>query len=102
MSGNQKSTMALIPEIPLITVPISHYRPHGIVSREDIDFKIYRELNRIKAIPLISEEERLITGLPKELFFVYANRCITADDMEEESLNAIKQIILELEAQQFL
>ena len=95
--------MTVTPEFPLITVPVSHYRPHGIISTEDVDFKIYRELNRLKAIPLISEEERLITGLPKVLFFVYSNRCITSsDDLDEESLDAIKQIILELEAQELL
>ena len=95
--------MTVSPEIPLITVPVSHYRPHGIISNEDVDFKIYRELNRLKAIPLISEEERLITGLPKELFFVYANRFISAaENMDEESINAIKQIIMELEAQELI
>ena len=95
--------MISIDEIPLITVPVTHYRENGVAKGEDVDFKIYREDNRFKAIPLMSKEERLTTGLPEELVFVYASHCITAaNDMEEESLNAIKQIILELEVQELL
>jgi hypothetical protein len=51
----------------------------------------------------MSKEERLTTGLPEELVFVYFSRCITtANDMEEETLNAIKQIIQEMEVQELL
>lgn len=90
-------------EIPIITVPLTHYRLNDVISGKDVDFKIYRENNQFKAIPLLSNDERLSTGLPEELFFVYADRCITdASDMEEESLSAIKQIILELEVQDLL
>ena len=51
----------------------------------------------------MSREERLMTGLPEELVFAYFSHCITtANDMEDESLNAIKQIIQELEARELL
>ena len=51
----------------------------------------------------MSKHERLTTGLLEELAFEYFNHCITAaNDMEEESLNAIKQIILEMEVQELL
>lgn len=73
------------------------------MTKENIDFKIYKEDIRIRAIPLMSKHERLTTGLPEELIFGYFNRCITtANDMEEESLNVIKQIILEMEVQELL
>jgi hypothetical protein len=95
--------MITLKEIPLITVPVTHYRQNGVTAGEDVDFKIYREDNRFKAIPLMSKEERLTTGLPEELVFVYSNQCITtANNMEEESLDAIKQIVQELEAQELL
>ena len=95
--------MITVNEIPLITVPVMHYRQNGIPAGEDADFKIYREDNQIRAIPLMSKEERLTTGLPEELVFVYFSHCITAtNDMEEESLDAIKQIILEMEVQDLL
>jgi hypothetical protein len=95
--------MITINEIPLITVPVMHYRLNDVITEEDVDFKIYREGKHFKAIPLMSNEERLTTGLPEELVFVYFSRCITtANDMEEETLNAIKQIIQEMEVQELL
>jgi hypothetical protein len=90
-------------EIPIISVPIEHYRQNDILTEEEVDFKIYRTENRFRAIPLLSKEERLPTGLPEELRFVYAVHCISdANDMEEESLNAIKKIIQELEVKELL
>lgn len=95
--------MITITEIPLISIPVMHYRQYNVVTEEDVDFKIYREENRFRAIPLMSREERLTTGLPQELVFSYVSHCITAaNDTGEESLSAIKQIIQELEAKQLL
>jgi len=100
---SQTSIMITVKEIPLITVQIAHYRQSGIAAGEDVDFKIFRENNQLKAIPLMSKEERLTTQLPKELVFVYANHCITAaENMDGESLDAINQIVLEMKAQQLL
>jgi len=65
-------------------------------------FTISRENDRFKAVPHLSKEDRLLTGLPEELNFVYFNYCIVeANNMEEETLDAIKQIILELEVQDY-
>lgn len=95
--------MIAIKEIPLITVPLMHYKQNDVVTEEDVDFKIYKQDKQFKAIPLLSKEERLMTGLPEELVFAYFSQCITtARDMDEESLNAIKQIIQELEARELL
>jgi hypothetical protein len=89
-------------EISSVTVPIDHYKLNNVISGEKVVFTISREGNRIKAIPLLSKEERLSTGLPEKLEFVYSNYCIVAaNNMEEETLNAIKQIILELEVQDY-
>lgn len=90
-------------EIPIISVPIVHYRENNILTEEEVDFKICRDQNQFRAIPLMSKEERVTTGLPEELRFVYAVHCIAeANDMEEESLNAIKKIIQELEVKELL
>ena len=95
--------MITVSEIPIITVQIKHYWQGGITVEEDVDFKIYKEGNRLKAIPLLSKEERLTTQLPEELVFVYVSHCIAeANNTGEESLDAIKQIIQELEAREFL
>lgn len=72
------------------------------MTEETVAFSISRTNNRFKAIPWLTKEERLQTGLPEELEFVYYNYCIVdANDMEEETLDAIKQIILELEVQDY-
>lgn len=72
-------------------------------TNEEVPFKISREDNKFKVIPLISKEELLSTGLPERLEFVYVSPCIaSANDMEEESLDVIKEIIGELEVQDSL
>jgi len=88
-------------EISSVTVPIDHYKLNNVIS-EEVVFTITREDDRIKAVPLLSKEALLSTGLPEKLEFVYSNYCIVAaNNMEEETLNAIKQIILELEVQDY-
>ena len=95
--------MITIDEIPIITVPVTHYKLNNLPTESEVDFKVYRVAKQFKAIPLMSREERLMTGLPEELVFAYFSHCITtANDMEDESLNAIKQIIQELEARELL
>ena len=89
--------------MPLITVPVTHYKLNDVVTEKDVEFKISRQDHQFKAIPLISKEERLMTGLPEELIFAYFSHCITsANNMEDESLTAIKQIIQEMEARELL
>ena len=84
-------------------MPVKHYRTNGRVSREEVRFKVSRQGKQYKAIPEMSKEERLTTGLPERLEFIYISPCIaSANDMEEDSLNAIKEIILELEAKDLL
>jgi hypothetical protein len=95
--------MITIDEIPIITVPVTHYKLNNLPTEAEVDFKVYRVDKQFRAIPLMSREERLMTGLPEELIFAYFSHCITtANDMEDESLNAIKQIIQELEARELL
>jgi hypothetical protein len=94
--------MKISNEISSVTVPVAHYKPNNVITEEAVAFTISRQNNRFKAIPWLTKEERLMTGLPEELEFVYYNYCIIeANDMEEETLNAIKQIILELEVQDY-
>jgi hypothetical protein len=89
-------------EISSVTVPVAHYQSNDVITEEAVVFSISRENNRFKAIPWLTKEERKQTGLPEQLEFVYYNYCIVeANDMEEETLNAIKQIILELEVQDY-
>jgi hypothetical protein len=65
-------------------------------------FTTTREDNHFKTVPLLLKEELLITKLPEKLEFVYFDYCIVTDNsVDEETLNINKQIILELEAQDY-
>lgn len=89
-------------EISTVAVPVAHYSANDERTDEPVVFSISREDSRFKAIPMISREERLATGLPEEITFVYINYCIVAaNNMDDETLDAIKQIILELEVQDY-
>ena len=95
-------TMKTINEVSSVTVPVTYYKPDNVTMEEAVAFTISRKNNRYKAIPRLTKEERKQTGLPEELEFVYYNYCIVeANNMEEDALNAIKQIIQELEAQEY-
>jgi protoporphyrinogen oxidase len=100
MFPNKKiDTMKTTNEVSSVTVPVTYYKPNNVTTEEAVGFTISRNNNRFKAIPWLTKEERKQTGLPEELEFVYYNYCIVeANNMEEVSLNAIKQIIQELEA----
>lgn len=84
-------------------VPVTHYRSHDDVGQEIVTFAVFKENEWFKAVPDLSLEKRLTTGLPMELVFLYANYCVVnANDMEDDALTAIKRIILELEAQELI
>jgi mannitol/fructose-specific phosphotransferase system IIA component (Ntr-type) len=88
--------------ISSITVTIPHYDTTNVVTKEAVVFTISRQNDRFKAIPWMTKEKRKQFGLPEELDFVFYNNCIVdANNMEEDTLNAIKQIILELEVQDY-
>lgn len=90
--------MHLINELSMITIPVPHFRPFNVITNEAVSFRVFREDDWFKAVPQISGNERKTTGIPAELVFVYLHRVVqAANHMEEDSLNVIKDIILELE-----
>ena len=85
-------------EISYVTIPVAHFRDFNVITNEDISFQVLRVDDWFKAVPQVSFSERKATGMPEELFFVYANHVVVAaNNMEEETMNVIKNIILELE-----
>jgi hypothetical protein len=94
--------MKKLNEVTSVTVPVAHYQHDNVITEEAVVFTITREDNHFKAVPLLLKEELLITKLPEKLEFVYFDYCIvTENSMDEETLNVIKRIILELEAQDY-
>ena len=92
--------MIVTNEIASITVLVSHRWPTDSTTEEIVPFKVYKEGQQFKAVPLLSKEGRRLTGLPEVVLFSFLDHCIvTAKNMEEETLNVVKKIIQELSLQ---
>ncbi|GAA4332404.1 hypothetical protein [Flaviaesturariibacter amylovorans] len=86
-----------------ITVPVTHYRPLEEATDEPVSFTVFHEGAHFRAVPSLTKEERVLTGLPGELVFCFQDQCITrANDPGDDALKVIKQILLELEARELL
>lgn len=95
--------MAVTNEISLVTIPVPHFRAFDAVTNEAISFRVFREDDRFTAVPQISTEERVTTGIPEQLVFTYWNHVVlAANNMDEETMAVIKNIILELEVQELV
>ncbi|HEV7331797.1 MAG TPA: hypothetical protein VGN63_12230 [Flavisolibacter sp.] len=95
--------MTITKELTAVTIPVTIYDLQDITTERFVAFTIYRENGWFKAVPVLSTVERLSVGLPEELVFRYSNYCIVdANDWEDETLSVMKQIILELEVQEFI
>lgn len=85
-------------ELSGVSIAVAHFRDFDVITHEDVPFRIYRENDWFKAVPQISAAQRIHTGIPEELVFVYWNHVVlAANDTEEEAMNVIKNIVLELE-----
>ena len=83
-------------EIASITVLVPYQRGNETIN-QITPFKLFRQQERYKAIPLISAEERKLTGLSAELSFRFTeNRIISEGDSNEANLSAINKIAGEL------
>ena len=88
--------MLVTNEIASITILVPYRRGNEIIN-QIIPFKVFREHQRYKAIPLISTEERIITGLSEELSFRFIeNKIIPDAEVNEANGNAMNNIANEL------
>mgnify|MGYP003581255278 CR=1 FL=1 len=95
--------MEITAQIALVTIPVPHFRLYDQVTVEEVSFRIYRNGDCFKAIPQTVNADYKLSGLPKELWFVYTNYVVLeANNTDDETLNVIKKIILELQVQDLL
>lgn len=88
--------MTISNEIASITILVPYNKGDETIN-QIIPFKVYRDQQRFKAIPLITEEERILTGLPAEILFQFVNyTVIPAAETNEENLESINNIVREL------
>ena len=95
--------MEITAQIALVTVLVPYFRLNNKVTIEEVSFRIYRNEDCFKAVPQTAYEDYNLSGLPGELVFVYTNYVVLeANNMDDETLNVIKKIILELQVQDLL
>jgi len=83
-------------EIASITILVPTQRGNEIIN-QIIPFKVFREQQHYKAIPLISADERKLAGLPAELSFRFVgHRIIPEAEAYGANLDAIHRIAGEL------
>jgi len=88
--------MLVTNEIASITILVPYQRGNETIN-QIIPFKVFREQQQFKAIPLINAEERELTGLSPELSFKFIeNRIIPEAKANEATLRAINNIAGEL------
>ena len=88
--------MLVTNEIASITILVPYQRGNEIIN-QIIPFKIFKNQQHYKAVPLISAEERKLAGLSAELSFRFmAHRIVPNADISDANLNAINNIVSEL------
>jgi len=88
--------MIVTNEIASITILVASKRGNETIN-QIIPFKVFRQQQHYKAIPLISAEERELIGLSAELSFRFVeNRIIPEAKANEATLKAINNIAGEL------
>lgn len=88
--------MIVTNEIASITILVPYQRGNETINQV-IPFKIFRQQQCYKAIPLISPEERILTGLSEELSFKFMDyRILPETKANKETLEAINRIVREL------
>ena len=88
--------MLITNEIASITILLPFQKGNELVN-QIIPFKVFRQEEKYKAIPLISLEDRKDTGLSEELCFTLRQNRIVADaETNAAGINAINNIAGEL------
>ena len=83
-------------EIASITI-LAQYQDGAEMVNQIIPFKVFKQQQYYKAIPLITAAERNHSGLSAELSFkVVENRIVPAVETNEANLNAMNKIANEL------
>jgi hypothetical protein len=100
MNKSQYFLTTITHEITMVTIPVAHFRDFDLITHEEVSFRIFREGDWFKAVPQLPAVERKATGIPEELLFIYWNHVVlSANDTEDETMEVIKNLILDLEVQ---
>lgn len=66
-------------------------------TKEIVPFKVFKENQNFRAVPLLAEVERKRAGLPEVIAFTFMDQCIVTErSIGEDTLEVIKSMINEL------
>jgi hypothetical protein len=69
----------------------------GLSAQKIVPFKVFKEDQQYKAVPLLNESERKNIGLQEVISFAFVDHCIiTERSLSEDTFEIIKNLIQEL------
>ena len=69
----------------------------GFPGNRIVPFKVFKEDQQYRAVPLLIESERMHIGLQEVISFGFVNHCIIAErSMSEDTLEVINNLIQEM------
>lgn len=89
--------MSTINEELTISVVVEDLADKELSEQVIIPFKVFKEDQKFKAVPLLSDAERKRAGLPQVIAFTFVDQCIVAEKpLNDDTLEVIKNLIKEL------
>ena len=84
-------------EVITISILVEGYSLIDVSTQEIVSFKVFKENQRFRAIPLLVDAERKRAGLPEVIDFSFVDQCIVTERfLSEDTLEVIKNMIQEL------
>jgi hypothetical protein len=89
--------MSTINEEITISIVVEGPYDKGLPAQVVVPFKVFKEDQKFKAVPLLAYAERKQAGLPEVIAFSFVDQCIVTErSLSEDTLEVIKNMIQEL------
>ena len=90
-------------KIASVHISIPYKGPGNVIRQNPVQFEVYSEEDRYKAIPVLDEDERRVANLPEELLFAFENgKPVSERGSMDGNFHAIQDIVQELQRQKLL
>jgi len=86
-----------------IIITVSFPKPGNVVNNKMVVFRIQKEDQQYIATPFLSQEERQLSNLPKEMFFKFSNQTLTSSrGIDEGNTDVLTDIVQALKIKSFI
>lgn len=90
-------------KIANVNINVPYKAPGNTIIQHPVNFDIYAEDERFRAVPNLPENERRVANLPEELLFVYENgKPVSSRGKSDGNFHAIESIVTELRKQNLI